>query len=65
MVKYGENDCRNCTNVVFSPRKNGEIREHVATLVENHEEIFETVDGNLFRETWQKKSFETTVVVDI
>lgn len=51
MVKYGENDCRNCTNVVFSPRKSGEICEHVATLVENHEEIFETVDGNLFRET--------------
>lgn len=51
MIKHGENDCRNCMNVVFSLRKSGEIREHVATLVENHEEIFETVDGNLFRET--------------
>lgn len=38
-------------NVMFSLRKSGEIREHVATLVENHEEIFETVDGNSFRET--------------
>lgn len=38
-------------NVMFSLRKSGEIREHVATLVENHEQIFETVDGNSFRET--------------